>query len=102
MKNKKIVLCEVIEIKDDYIVAKYKNKNIKCPIKWISDYPVNLHTFFQVGNKYKFLLKYETHLSYKEIRPKLLKNKIGPTPTASGVRTLERMLLNELKKISIN
>lgn len=98
MKSKKIILCKIIEIKKTFVVVKYKNQIYKCPASQISDYPVNLFSYFQIGKSYKFLLIDETYLSYKAIRPKLLKNRKEPIPTISGVKNLEKYLLKIINK----
>lgn len=102
MKNKKIIICKVIEIQKTFILTKYKNVCYKCPASQISDYPVDLFAYFQEGKSYKFLLTHDQHnqefISYKAIRPKLLKNKNKPMPTMSGVKNLEKYLLELIKK----
>lgn len=99
MKSKKIVLCEVVEINNNYIKISYSGKVYRCFSNNISDYPVDLFKYFRVGNKYKFLLKDGLTFSYKDIRPKLLKNKKKPTPTISGVKNLEKHLLEIIKNL---
>lgn len=98
IKNKKIVLCKIVKIKNTFIIAKYKNHNYMCPASEISDYTVDLFSYFQIGKSYKFLLIDNKYLSYKAIRPKLLKNKNAPMPTISEAKNLEKYLLKIIKK----
>lgn len=99
MKNKKIVLCKVVDINNNHIKISYNNKIYRCYSNYISDYPVDLNKYFTIGNSYKFLLKEGMIFSYKDIRPKLLKNKKRPTPTISGVKNLEKYLVEVIKKL---
>lgn len=101
MKNKKIVLCLVDQINKDYIVVKYKNVLHQVPAENISDYDVDLSNYFEVGKSYKFCLINNKYLSYKAIRPKLLKNKNYPMPTMSGVKNLEKYLLESIGYLPI-
>lgn len=96
--NKKIIMCKIIEIHSDYIEVKYRNKILTCSASSVSDYPVDLFAYFKKGNVYKFLLTDEDVISYKAIRPKLLKNKNKPTSTVSGAKNLEKHLLDVIKK----
>lgn len=98
IKNKKIVICKILEIEKTFIIAKYKNHNYKCPASQISDYPVDLFAYFEIGKSYKFLLIDEKYISYKAIRPKLLKNKNRPMSTISGAKNLEKYLLKIIGK----
>ena len=41
MKSKKIVLCEVVEINNNYIKISYSGKVYRCFSNNISDYPVD-------------------------------------------------------------
>lgn len=95
VKNKKIILCKVLDIKKDHLVIEYKKEKHICDINQISDYSVDLYEFFKIGKTYKFCLVNNKFISYKAVRPKLIKNKRYILPTISGVRTLE----NHLKEI---
>ncbi|MCF0217710.1 MAG: hypothetical protein HUJ42_01550 [Malacoplasma sp.] len=92
LKKRKIVSCKVVEIKENFIVVKYKNKLFNCPSNQISDFKVDLFEFFQLDKYYKFYFIDPKHISYKFIRPKLIKNKRHPIPTASGATNLEAHL----------
>lgn len=96
MKNKKIVLCQIENIEKNHIIIKYKNVSYKCPASQVSDYEVDLFEYFVIGKAYKFCLINNKYFSYKAIRPKLLKNKKFPMPTMSGVKNLERYLLESI------
>ncbi|MBD5445772.1 MAG: hypothetical protein HDR31_00460 [Mycoplasma sp.] len=98
MKNKKIIICKVVEIEKTHIITKYKSCNYKCPASQVSDYPVDLFAYFEIGKNYKFLLVDDKYISYKAIRPKLLKNKNKPMSTISGVKNLEKYLLKIIGK----
>lgn len=98
-KNKKIITCEVIEINADHILIKNNENIYACHKSQVSDYAVNLKDYFTIRRFYKFCLINEKHISYKAIRPKLIKNKRVPMPTISGVRNLE-IFLNTLIKNS--
>lgn len=97
-KNKKIILCKVIDIKDDCVVVDYKGETHVCPASQISDFKINTYEYFTIGKVYKFCLVNNKFISYKAIRPKLIKNKRHTMPTISGVRNLE----NHLKQIIEN
>lgn len=97
MKNKKIVLAIVEKIEKAHIVVKYKDNLYTIKSHQISDYTVNLFEYFIVGKVYKFCLIDNRYLSYKAVRPKLLKNKKAPMPTISGSKTLEKNLLNFIR-----
>lgn len=97
-KIKKIINCEVIEIKTDYILIKHWDKTFVCHKSQVSDYPVDLNEYFLVGRWYKFCLINEKYISYKAIRPKLIKNKKVPMPTISGVRNLDFFLNTLIEK----
>lgn len=96
MKNKKIVLCQINSIEKDKITVKYKNEIYTVLANQVSDYPVDLFEYFIVGKAYKFCLYGKKQLSYKAIRPKLLKNKKFPMPTMSGSKNLEKYLLESI------
>lgn len=96
MKNKKIVLCQIENIEKNYITVKYCNVSYKVPASQVSDYEVDLFEYFVIGKAYKFCLINNKYLSYKAIRPKLLKNKKFPMPTMSGVKNLEKYLLESV------
>lgn len=95
VKNKKIILCKVVEIKDNYIVVEYKNNKYVCDANQVSDFEVDMYSYFTIGKVYKFCLINNKFISYKAVRPKLIKNKKYTMPTISGARTLE----NHLKEI---
>lgn len=96
MKNKKIVLCQINTIDKEKITVKYKNEIYTVPASQVSDYPVDLFEYFIIGKSYKFCLLSKKTLSYKAIRPKLLKNKNYPMPTMSGSKNLEKYLLESI------
>lgn len=96
MKNIKVVLCLMEKINKDYVVVRYKNMPHKVYSNQISDYQVDLSEYFSVGKVYKFGLIGNKYLSYKAIRPKLLKNKSHTMPTMSGYKNLEVYLLEQI------
>lgn len=98
MKNKKIVLCLIEKIEKNKIVVKYRNTLYNVMANQISDYEVDLFEYFVIGKSYKFCLINNKFLSYKAIRPKLLKNKKYPMPTMSGSKNLEIYLLSLIGK----
>ncbi|MDE6894536.1 MAG: hypothetical protein K2J02_04120 [Malacoplasma sp.] len=98
IKNKKIIQCKITEIHSNYIVAENKDKKYICNESQISDFKVNLNEYFSVGKIYKFCLVNNKYISYKIVRPKLLKNKKAPIPTISGPKNLEKHLLNIINK----
>lgn len=98
MKSEKIVIGKVIQIYDDKIVVDINNTIYDCEGKMISDYPIDPHKFFELNKSYKFLLINDQKISYKAIRPKLIKNKRKPIPTISDYANLEKYLLQSLKK----
>lgn len=99
MKSKKIVLGKVLEIRSNYVLVEYNNRTFKCYRASVSDYYTKLNVYFKVGQTYKFLLKDNAYLSYKELRPKLIKNKKRPIPTISGSKNLEKYLKESLKHV---
>lgn len=101
MKIEKIVVGEVIAIFTNKINVRINNNIFECDKKQVSDYPVNLFDFFKVGKIYKFLLINNKDISYKAIRPKLIKNKKYTMPTISDSKNLEKHLLNKLKNMSL-
>lgn len=98
MKNKNIINCQVLAIKEDHIVVDHNGDTYTCLKSQISDYNVNLDKFFKIGYTYKFLLQLDNELSYKKLRPKLVKNKKKPMPTMSHYVNLEKKLLSEIKE----
>lgn len=98
MKSEKIVIGKVVEIYDDKIVVEINDIKYDCVNKMISDYPIDPHKFFEINKNYKFLLVNDQKISYKAIRPKLIKNKRKPIPTLSDYTNLEKYLLSSLKK----
>lgn len=101
MKLKKIITGKVIKIFENKIYVKVDKKIFECEKKQISDYPINIFQMFKVGNFYKFLLIDNETISYKEIRPKLIKNKKYIIPTISGSKNLEKFLLKKIKNMSL-
>ncbi|WP_412032618.1 hypothetical protein [Malacoplasma muris] len=93
MKEEKIVTGVVTQVLEDKIVVNVDNTFYDCPLKMISDYPVDPFKFFTVGTRYRFLLINKSVISYKDLRPKLLKNRRKPIPTVSGSKNLEKHLL---------
>lgn len=97
MKEDKIVTGVVTNIFEDKIIVKVDNDSYECPLKMISDYDVDPFKFFSVGSSYRFLLTHLGVLSYKDLRPKLLKNRQKPIPTVSGSENLEKHLMDSIK-----
>lgn len=92
MKNERIVIGEVTKIHQNYIEVLIEKSTYICTSKQISDYNVQIDKVFKIGNKYKFLMRNNKMISYKMLRPKLIKNKKYPMPTISGSKNLEKKL----------
>lgn len=99
MKSEKIVIGEVTKIHQNYIEVLVDKSTYICTSKQISDYTVNIEKIFKVGNKYKFLMRNNKMISYKMLRPKLIKNKKFPMPTISGSKNLEKKLNSWLVEV---
>lgn len=102
MNKYNVVLCTVTQINTDNIVLDYLGKEIICNEKQISDYKVDLFSFFTIGKKYNFTLSDGGEISYKKLRPKLIRNKKRPIPTISQHYNLEKNLLSLLSKLEKN
>lgn len=99
MNKYKVITCTVTQIDNSSIVLDFLGKKIICDEKQISDYKVDLFSFFSIGKKYKFTLSRNEEISYKKLRPKLIKNKKEPIPTISQHYNLEKNLLALLNKL---
>lgn len=102
MNKYNIITCTVKQINDNNIFLDYLGEEIVCSEKQISDYKVDLFSFFTIGKKYKFILSENKEISYKKLRPKLIKNKKKPIPTISQHYNLEKNLLSLLNKLEQN
>ena len=106
MKNKKCVNCIVKKINNDNIQILFANKLYTCYKKDISDYKVDLKKMFQINKCYKFTMikdeKNNVIFSYKEFRPKLIRNRHQPIPTISGFSNLSENMHQHLRKYKFN
>ncbi|MDR1235102.1 MAG: S1 RNA-binding domain-containing protein [Mycoplasmataceae bacterium] len=101
---KNIIKCKVVRIEPTFAILSFNESQGICHISEISDYHIsNIHNFFKVGETYDFLLlngneqtnKYK--LSYKQIRPKLLKYHREIIPSLSGYKNLYETTMSKLK-----
>jgi predicted RNA-binding protein with RPS1 domain len=104
INSKDIVKCKVVRVEPTFAILSFDNCQGICHISEISDYHINnIHNFLKVGETYDFLLlnanepnnKYK--LSYKQIRPKLLKYHYEIIPSVSGYKNLYEMTMSKLK-----
>lgn len=101
----KIVMGKVIRIEATFAIVSFHEHQGICHISEISDYHVNdIHRFLSLGMTYPFLLidaddttnKYR--LSFKQIRPKLLKHHREIIPSISGFKNLYELTMQALEK----
>jgi predicted RNA-binding protein with RPS1 domain len=101
----KIIKGKVIRIEPTFIIINFDGQQAICHISEISDYHVSdIHRFVKVNGTYDFLLldgdsnanKYR--VSFKQIRPKLLKHHREIIPSISGFKNLYDMTLKALEK----
>lgn len=96
----KIINAKIIYISKTKLVVMWNNKKFKCLSSELSDYKINPLKTFESNKSYKFLLINKNTVSYKAIRPKLIKNKKVIIPTISDSKNLNKHLISLLDNIS--
>ncbi|MDR0675186.1 MAG: S1 RNA-binding domain-containing protein [Mycoplasmataceae bacterium] len=103
--TKKIIKGKVIRIEPSFIIVSFAGHQGICHISEISDYHVSdIHRYVKLNETYPFLLinadetanKYR--LSFKQIRPKLLKHHREIIDSIQGFKNLYEATLKALEK----
>jgi predicted RNA-binding protein with RPS1 domain len=101
----KIITGKVIRIEPTFVIVGFDGHQGICHISEISDYHVSdIHNFLKLDETYPFLLleaNVETNkyrLSFKQIRPKLLKHHREIIPSISGYKNVYESTLKALDK----
>jgi predicted RNA-binding protein with RPS1 domain len=101
----KIVMGKVVRIHPTFAIINFNNSQGICHISEISDYHVSdIQLFLKLNETYPFYLisdgqtDNKCRLSFKQIRPKLLKFHREIIPTVSGYKNIYDFTMKELQK----